>query len=417
MTRFPFAAFFVFCTALVGGNAFAQHQDGDSEILMEIERRLKDRADEEQRLRREAAAKSREVASLRNRLIETANTIQEAEAEIIALEASIEKLGAERAGAVADLDAESNTLSDLLAALQSLERSQPPALLVSPEDANKAARTAMLLATAAPEVEARAQEVRESIELLNSLTAELSAEQTRYSDQKLELTARRTVLLELVEAKEGERDVAERLAAAAQKETARLAARATTLRDVVRRLEKLAYTVVPRIKPPRGDSSDRTLTANIAEAPRKSVRPETAAPFATAKRFADARGALRPPVTGRLTGQYRASRPDGGRFEGLRFAVSDEAIVTAPFEGRVVFARDWQPVGNLIVLDVGGGFHVLLMGVGSILVEESQRVAAGEPVAQMIGGGAELDLEIRKNGEPMNPSLWLSRKSIDEMAY
>ncbi len=387
----------------------------DATELEEIERRLKSRAEEEKRLRREAEEREQEAAALRHRLIETANSLQEAEREITRLEDSIAKLEVEKADADTALRAESENLSAVLAALQSLELSRPPALLVSPEDANKAARAAMLLSDAAPEVEARAAQLREAIELLASLSAELTAEQNRYQETNQALAARRDVLSELLEAKEKERDVAARLAATAQRETAKLAARATNLREVVRRLERLAHSVTPRIKPA---PPERAVAAAPSPAPQtRAIRRKAPEPFITAKRFADARGALRPPVTGRIIGRYNAARPEGGRFEGLRFSTANQAIVTAPFEGRVVFARDWQPIGNLIVLDVGGGFHVLLMGVGAILVEESQKVAAGEPVAEMAGGGAGLDLEIRKNGEPVNPALWLSRKSIEEMAY
>jgi septal ring factor EnvC (AmiA/AmiB activator) len=34
----------------------------------------------------------------------------------------------------------------------------------------------------------------------------------------------------------------------------------------------------------------------------------------------------------------------------------------------------------------------------------------------MATGGANLDLEIRKNGEPVNPALWLSKQSLEELA-
>jgi septal ring factor EnvC (AmiA/AmiB activator) len=56
------------------------------------------------------------------------------------------------------------------------------------------------------------------------------------------------------------------------------------------------------------------------------------------------------------------------------------------------------------------------MGVGAFLVEEGQSVKAGEPVAAMAGANAELDLEIRKNGDPVNPSLWLSDNAAAEPA-
>jgi len=383
-----------------------------TEELQEIERQLKNRAEEEKRLRREAQEREKEVAALRHSLIETANSLQDAERKITSLEDSIASLSVEKAEADAALTAESANLSDVLAALQSLEMSKPPALLVSPEDANKAARAAMLLSDAAPAVEARAARLRAAIERLAALTEALTSERAAYEVTNVELSARRGVLADLMTQKEKERDVAAGLAATAQKETARLAVEATSLRDLIRRLERLAHSVTPRIKPP----PPREAAPVITRPKPPTVKLALPTPFLPAKSFADARGALRPPVAGRLTGRFGGARPEGGIFEGLRFSARDQAIVTAPFEGRVAVARDWRPIGNLLILDVGDGFHVLLMGVDAILVEEGQRIAAGEPIARMADGGANLDLEIRKNGEPVNPTLWLSINSVQELA-
>lgn len=391
--------------------AGAQAQTAPSE-LEEVERRLKDKAEDEKRLRREARERDKEVAALRHRLIETADSIQASERQITDLENSIDALETEKAEAEKALRAERENLSDVLAALQSLEMSKPPALFVSPQDANKAARAAMLLADAAPAVEARAARLRDAIEKLTSLSEKLAKERQAYAQTNEELAARRDVLAGLMRQKEEERDVAARLAAAAQKETARLAVKATSLREMVRRLEKLAHAVTPRIKPPPPKEAPQE---RVAAAP--TIVPANPEPFVATKNFDAARGRLRAPVAGRLSGRFGAARPEGGVFEGIRLTARDQAIVTAPFEGKVVVARDWRPIGNLIVLDVGGGYHILLLGVDEILVEENQQITAGEPVATMPAGGADLDLQIRKNGEPVNPSLWLSGKSIEELAY
>ena len=404
----------LFLTALIsfaiGPAATAAAQDG-ADDLAEVERALKDRAEEEKRLRREAEAREKEVAALRHRMIETANSIQDSERRITELEESIAELEVEKTAAQNALNAESRNLSDVLAALQSLELSRPPALLVSPDDANKAARAAMLLSDAAPEVEARAARLRAAIGRLTALTQQLDSERAAFAATNRELSARRDVLAELMAEKEKERDVAASLARAAQRETARLAVKATSLRDVLRRLERLAHTVTPRIKPPPPEEAPI-----IAEPSTPSLREAAPTPFQAFRSFDDARGLLRPPVAGRLTGSYGKPRPEGGYFEGMRFAARSNAIVTAPFEGKVVVARDWQPVGNLVILDVGGGYHILLLGVGDILVEENQRISAGEPLAQMAEGDGELDLEIRKNGEPVNPAFWLSGKDRDGLA-
>ncbi|WDI32903.1 peptidoglycan DD-metalloendopeptidase family protein [Hyphococcus flavus] len=406
MMRF-FFAFAIALFSIVGAAAQVEPED-----LQEVEQQLRERAEEEKRLRNEAEARKKEVAALRHRLIETANSLQDAERKIASLEDSIAALETEKAEAETALRNESANLSEVLAALQSLELSRPPALLVTPEDANKAARAAMLLSGAAPEVEARAARLREAIERLSDLAADLDRDRASYAETNQELIARRDVLAELMAQKEQERDVAEALAASAQRETARIAAQASTLREMIERLSRLAHSITPRIKPAPPKANEPERAAPTAP----TIKREAPQPFVGSMAFDKALGALRPPVAGRVTGEYGKQRPEGGRFEGMRFAVRDQAIVTAPFEGRVRFAMEWRPVGNMIVLDVGEGYHILLIGVGRILVQEHQWITAGEPVAEMAGGGASLDLEIRKNGEPVNPALWLSRKSMDELA-
>lgn len=393
-------AIFLFPLAIVAStSAIAQTARQQTE-LEEIERQLKERRDEESRLRDEAKEREKEVAELRRRMIETANALQDAERRLAEIRRQTAELESEESRLKISLTEQQRSLGDVLAALQSIERSRPPALLVSPDDAAKAARTAMLLADVTPQIEAKAALLRSSLDDLEKVRTALDDERRKFEKTNEEIAARRTVLAELLSKKQGERRVAARLAAAAQSETAALAARATSLRDIIGRLERLARVVAPRLKPP--PAINRT-PGDLAARP--ISRPQ---PFTPSRAFAGAKGTLRPPVVGNVIGKFGGTKPEGGKQDGLRFSAGDRAIVTAPFEGQVVFARPWSSRGNLIILDVGGGYHILLMGVGAFLVEEGQSVKAGEPVAAMAGSGAELDLEIRKNGEPVNPSLWLS---------
>lgn len=388
-------------------------QAGDDADLKLIEKELVERAAEESRLKNEASAREKELSELRYRMIETANSLREAEQRIQEINTEIGRLETEEANLAEALTGEQENLGDVLAALQSLERSKPPAILVSPDDANKAARIAMLLSDAAPALEAKAAKLRESIAKLTAVRSDLDDERAAFQRTNEEIAARRDVLSELVAKKQNERDVATSLAAAAQRETAALAARATSLRGILQRLERFARSITPRLKPPPPERR----TPGPAASPPSRKPNRNAVPFSPSKLFSDAQGALKPPVTGRLAGEFRKTRPEGGRFDGLRYITSDNAIVTAPFEADVAFARSWAPIGNLIVLDVGQGYHILFMGVGAFLVEEGQEVAAGEPLGTMKGDNARLDLEIRKNGEPVNPSLWLSGKSKEDAAF
>lgn len=392
------------CGGLAAVNASAQTPKPERE-LADIEKKLKERRHEEARLRDEAKEREKEVVALRRRMIETADALQDAERRIAEIRRETGSLGERAATLEASLKTQQESLGDVLAALQSIERARPPALLVSPDDAAKAARAAMLLADVTPQIEARAATLKQSLTELTEVRTALEVERANFEKTNEEISARRSMLSELLEKKQGERRVAARLAAAAQSETAALAARATNLRDVLGRLERLARVVAPRLKPPRPERIANALPPAPGPAARAVVRPEA---FRPARAFAQAKGALKPPVVGNVIGRFGGARPEGGRFEGLRITAADKAIVTAPYEGQVAFARSWNPIGNLIILDVGGGYHIVLMGVGAFLVEEGQGVKAGEPIAAMSGAGAELDVEIRKNGDPVNPSLWLS---------
>ena len=407
MIRVAAALVLAFALAFAGaGPALAQAGKQERE-LADVEKQLKERRNEETRLRDEAKAREKEVAALRHRMIEAADALQGAERRIREISAETARLEADEKEIAASLAAQQSSLGDALAALQSIERARPPALLVSPEDAAHAARTAMLLADVTPQIEARAAALKETLSRQKAVREALEKERADFERTNEDVAQRRALLADLLKEKQQERRTAERLAKAAQSETAALAARADTLRGVLNRLEKLSRVVAPRRKPPPPSpnriAAPRDGPPAAATPRREAFRPATA--------FASARGALRSPIAGNVIGRFGAPRPEGGKFEGLRFAAGSGAIVTAPFEGNVSFARQWGRVGNLIVLDVGGGYHILLIGVGAFLVEEGQTVKAGEPVAAMNGAGAELDLEIRKNGDPVNPSLWLSENA------
>jgi septal ring factor EnvC (AmiA/AmiB activator) len=87
------------------------------------------------------------------------------------------------------------------------------------------------------------------------------------------------------------------------------------------------------------------------------------------------------------------------------------AQVIAPFDGRVVFAGDYRRYGQLLIIAHGEGYHSLLAGLGNIDVVVGQWVLAGEPVGRMTqadGRVPELYVEIRRNGEAINPQSWLA---------
>ena len=98
---------------------------------------------------------------------------------------------------------------------------------------------------------------------------------------------------------------------------------------------------------------------------------------------------------------------------------SPGAYVTAPADGWVLYAGPFRSYGQLLILNVGDDYHVVLAGMERIDVSQGQFVLAGEPVGAMgkvhlasVSAAAAanenptLYIEIRRNGKPVDPGPW-----------
>ena len=93
--------------------------------------------------------------------------------------------------------------------------------------------------------------------------------------------------------------------------------------------------------------------------------------------------------------------------------------MTAPADGQVLYAGSFRSYRQVLILDAGDGYLVVLSGMNRIDVDVGQFVLSGEPVAVMgpkrlasVSGGAfeaaepSLYVEFRKDGKPVDPSPW-----------
>jgi septal ring factor EnvC (AmiA/AmiB activator) len=102
----------------------------------------------------------------------------------------------------------------------------------------------------------------------------------------------------------------------------------------------------------------------------------------------------------------------------MSVATRPGAQVTAPCDGWVVYAAPYRSYGQLLILNAGGGYHVVLAGVETYSVEVGQFVLTGEPIAVMgngpqvasaiVAGSTQpvLYIEFRKDGTPIDPAPW-----------
>ena len=120
----------------------------------------------------------------------------------------------------------------------------------------------------------------------------------------------------------------------------------------------------------------------------------------TTGRFADGFGPRLHPITGKEA-----------FHEGLDLAPGWRARVVASQDGRVLFAGLRAGFGRLIILDHGNGLTSWYAHLDEILVKPSQLTKRGDLIGK-VGKtgrttGPHLHFEIRLNGIPQNPLLYL----------
>jgi septal ring factor EnvC (AmiA/AmiB activator) len=119
---------------------------------------------------------------------------------------------------------------------------------------------------------------------------------------------------------------------------------------------------------------------------------------------------LRPPVAGRLVRRFGEPAPGGGRANGQTWEAGRAERVRSPGAGAVQYVGPVKGWGLILILRLTGGYQLVLAGLGQASVAVGQSVAPGQPVGWMPDArqsASELYLEVRQQGEPVNPGRWL----------
>lgn len=393
--------------------------------LKAIEERLAGNAAARAKLEAEVAAIGADRASLNKALIEAAARAQGAERRLGTLEQRLSLLQSSEGAIRRSLESRRGLIAEVLAALQRIGRRPPPAVLVRPEDILEAVRASMLLGAVVPGL-------RQEIEILGTDLAELvrlrdgiASERKAITGEMEQLAGERQRLASLIEARREREASAAKDAEAERRAGTELAEKARSLRDFVERMEK-----------------EITAANRAAEVARQSLEKETReqrermaalafrdpARLAPRIAFAEARGLLAMPVAGSRLRGFGDPDGAGGTTRGISLETRPNALVSAPSDGWVVYAGPFRSFGQLLILNAGGGYYILLAGMQRIDVALNQFVLAGEPVAVMgetseaastiVGSGAGqpvLYIEFRKDGVSVDPTPWWTKSQGEKV--
>lgn len=387
--------------------------------LKAIEQRLAGNAEARAKLEAEIAAIRADRAALNKALLDTTARAQGAEQRVSALEQRLALLQSSETAIRRSLEGRRGLIAEVLAALQRIGRRPPPAVLVRPEDILEAVRASMLLGAVVPDL-------RQEIEVLGTDLAELvrlregiGNERKAIAAEMEQLAGERQRLASLVEARRGREASATKDAETQRGQDSELAAQARSLRDFVERMEKEISVANRTAEQARQALENETREQRQRMAALAFKDPARLSPKIA---FAEARGLLPLPAAGSQLRGFGDSDGAGGTTRGISLETRPGALVSAPSDAWVVYAGPFRSFGQLLILNAGGGYYMLLAGMQRIDVALNQFVLAGEPVAVMgetseaaatiVGSGAGqpvLYIEFRKDGVSVDPAPWWTK--------
>jgi septal ring factor EnvC (AmiA/AmiB activator) len=402
--------------------ALRQKRDEVGRELQELARSMRVSDEKAAELEDSIAALAKTSESIKQALIESAARRKDLERKIAAGEKKLAELGVQEDRIRASFKDRRAILAEVLAALQRMGRNPPPALLISPEDALASVRTAILLGAVVPgvrhETEKLAADLAELLRLrmegqkeTETLVATIASRQQeeRRMDMLLVENDRLSRQNSLELATEKRR--AEELAARASSMEGLIASLETEIRSVREATEK-ARAEEDRLRRLSDEQRQRARDLAASSLPDKNR-------IAPAYVFSDLKHKLELPAAGEILRQFGDPDGTGHEAKGMVIASAPGSLVTAPADGWVVYAGEFRSYGQMIILNTGDGYHMVLSGMDRVSTGQGKFVLSGEPLAVMgekrVASATALALEtdrptlyieFRKDGKPVDSREW-----------
>ena len=157
--------------------------------------------------------------------------------------------------------------------------------------------------------------------------------------------------------------------------------------------------------------AERAAMSTLTDEDMKLQAPNTQGfTVSNANSFSRMQGRLKKPVNGTLAGLFGQDRGDGEVWKGV-FYNTVPAPVSSIASGTVTFAGELDGYGKVVVLDHGDGYVSIYSGLNEIDTAQNYAVNAGSKIGTsgtLPSGETGLYLEVRYNGQVMNPLSWIN---------
>lgn len=402
------------CTLLAGTSAGAQSQREAERKLQQLHDELKTISADRRDLEGKRGTAAQQLRQADEKVAKTARALSETETALRTHEQKLSELQQQRAQLQRGLREQRVQLAALLRAADHVGRNAPLKVLLSQDTLGDATR---MLADHRYVQNARAQRIQgltTQLEALTQVEQQITERRQALDAARAQQKAQASSLL---------KDRSQQAATVAQLDTRyqQRAEREKALGQDAKALEQLLANLraaAAKAEAERRAAAKRAAAEAAAQAKRgKTDRPERPGktpPKVVANAPAPKVGGLSWPVSGNLLARFNATLPDGHTSKGVLIGAPKGSTVTAVADGTVVFS-DWMTgYGMILIVDHGNGYMSLYAHNDTLLRDAGASIKRGEAVAKVGSSGGQgvpaLYFELRRNGQPVDPSSWLQRR-------
>ncbi|MAR78780.1 MAG: hypothetical protein CMM18_00960 [Rhodospirillaceae bacterium] len=377
---FPIIFFFIFMQISFGKEITKNALDK----LKMVEEALEQNKIRGNELNKVKSELNQDIDKLRRTLIETSLSVMNQEEIVNNINNRINLYNSEESSIKSNLNKRKMEISKILTTLQRIQSYQLNKLQIKEDKILKDISISHILSGILPQITNISDNLKSELIALNQLKSEIHKEKQNLKSANEIMSREKIALKRLINRKS---ELRGKLITETEENKIKIKKLAKNAKNLKALIKKLGY------------SNKELLENNVSISKLKN------------NRFDYSKGKLPLPVKGRVKIAFGEKNKIGNRSKGLIVETITQASVITPHDGEIVYAGPFRNYGNLLIISYGNGYHILFSGLALINGHVGKWIMAGEPIGKMGMNinqtKPELYIELRKNGEPINPSKWI----------
>lgn len=381
--------------------------------LKRIEQQLKQERIAGLEAQKKASALSNEMEAVQKQIIGSAQNVQAKEEALSTLEEKLSALNEKEKELSAKISLTDAQIAEVVMGMQRLALRPKESLFFKPMAPIDTVRSQGLMMSSIPILGTLNTQARTDLTDLIQTRAEITSQAKKVKSAAEELAEKQARMEKLLKQKASLQAKYQATHLQATKRAKSLASQANDLKDLLRKLEEeKRHQKLERERKEKARLAalerERKLAAARGQkvaAPTKRPQPKNIAKGAFKKSY----GSLLWPARGKIVQNFGDTTVSGAHIKGITITTRPSAQVIAPFDGNILFSGPFKNYGHLLIIDNGDNYLTLLAGMERSYVNVGENILAGEAIGITTAQKPKLYIEIRKDGNAINPRPWFSR--------